>query len=235
MWASYNKTGSVADRNKLIEEYWPLVQTVAREVYRKHSVGLSVDELASFGAIGLIEAVERFNPAVQESFEGYARIRIRGSILDELRNFDWAPRSIRMKQKAYQNAIDELTVLIGRIPTDEEVAARLKMGPAEFRRLLIDASSRKVQSIDAPVIVSDGSSLSLHDIIADMPTEESRDYSEAAIELINSLPMRERIILRLFYIEGLSIPEIADFMAFGESRASQIHASALELLRTERN
>lgn len=196
---------------------------------------MSVDELASFGAVGLIEAVERFNPLIQDSFEGYARIRIRGSIYDELRNFDWVPRSIRVKQKNYTDAIDELTVILERPPTDDEVAALLKMGELDFRRLLIDAGVRRVQSIDTPVIASDGSSLSLHDIIADMPLEESQDYSDAAIELINSLPLRERIILRLFYIEGLTFPEIADFMAFGESRASQIHSSALETLRLERN
>lgn len=202
---------------------------------RKIRGTVSVDELASFGAVGLIEAVERFNPDIQESFEGYARIRIRGSIYDELRNMDWVPRSIRVKQKSYTDAIDELAVLLERTPTDEEVATHLKMSAEEYRRLLVDASVRRVQSIDSPVTVSDGSSLSLHDIIADMPYEESRDFTDAAIELINSLPLRERIILRLFYIEGLTFPEIADFMAFGESRASQIHSSALETLRMERN
>lgn len=212
-----------------------MVYSIAKEVNRKIRGTVSVDELASFGAVGLIEAVERFNPDIQESFEGYARIRIRGSIYDELRNMDWVPRSIRVKQKSYTDAIDELAVLLERTPTDEEVAAHLKMSAEEYRRLLVDASVRRVQSIDSPVTVSDGSSLSLHDIIADMPYEESRDFTDAAIELINSLPLRERIILRLFYIEGLTFPEIADFMAFGESRASQIHSSALETLRMERN
>lgn len=228
-------TKSQDARNTLIEHYWPLVNTIAKQVYRRIRGTLSVDELTSFGAVGLIEAVERFNPEIQESFEGYASIRIRGSIYDELRAMDWVPRSIRVKEQTYNKAVDNLTIELNRNPTDEEIMVKLKLTESEFRRLSLDANVRGVRSIDEPVMGSDGQSMSLHDIIADLPPDESSDFNEAAHSLINSLPLRERIVLRLFYIEGLTIPEIADLMAFGESRASQIHASALESLRMERN
>lgn len=231
IWKDYNSSRSQIDRNSLIASYWPLVGEIAREVNRRIRNTVSVDELQSFGAVGLIEAVERFNAEVQPSFEGYARIRIRGSIMDELRASDWVPRSIRMKEQQYNKAVDELVMELSRLPNDQEIATHLKMSPPEYRRLLIDAGIRSVQSLDVPIDTRDGSSGTLHDLIPDIPTEESQDYTEKAIELINTLPLRERIILRLFYVEGLSFPEIADLMAFGESRASQIHSSAIESLR----
>lgn len=235
IWKDYNSSGSQTDRNRLIERYWPLVGEIAREVKRKSRTPVSVDELESFGAIGLIEAVERFNVEIQPSFEGYARIRIRGAMMDELRASDWVPRSIRMKEQQWNKAIDELVMELNRLPTDQEIAAHLKMSPPEYRRLLIDAGIRSVQSLDVSIDRKDGSSVTLHDLIPDIPSEEAQDYSEKAIELINTLPLRERIILRLFYVEGLSFPEIADLMAFGESRASQIHSSAIETLREGRS
>lgn len=234
-WQQYNSTGSLADRNKVVTEYWPLVGKIARQVYRRIKGTVSVDELQSFGAVGLIEAVERFNPEIQTSFEGYASIRIRGSIIDELRAMDWIPRSIRVKEQQWLKIVDKLTMDLNRLPTDNEIQEALKMGADEYRRFMVDVATPSIQSIDSPVSRSDNTSLTLHDILPDVPSEESQDYTERVLELINSLPLRERIVLRLLYVENLTFPEIAELMAFGESRANQIHSSAIQALQMERN
>jgi RNA polymerase sigma factor for flagellar operon FliA len=130
LWAKYQKTRSIEHRNEIVEKFLPLVKKIASDVYQKiPEKSVDFEDLCSYGSIGLIEAVERYDPSINVKFQTYAMSRIRGSMLDHLRSLDWIPRSLRKKIKDYERALLELKNKNGKIPTDKEIAKKLNLKP----------------------------------------------------------------------------------------------------------
>ena len=239
LWVEYKKTGAKALRDQLIVHYAPVVKYVAGRV----SVGLPrhVDEadLASYGIIGLIDAIERFEPARNIKFETYAVPRIKGAIIDELRSIDWVPRSVRAKARAVEQSYSKLEASLHRTPTDEEVAADLEMSPEEFQTALRKISFVGVVALDEVFRGGDHSDRStLGETLPDatagpMDTFEVKETKEALVKAVSEMADREKTVLTLYYYEGLTLAEIGDILGVTESRVCQIHTKAVLQLRAK--
>ncbi len=239
LWAEYKKTGVRALRDQLIVHYAPVVKYVAGRV----SVGLPrhVDEadLASYGIIGLIDAIERFEPARNIKFETYAIPRIKGAIIDELRSIDWVPRSVRAKARAVEQSYAKLEATLHRTPTDDEVAADLEMTDEEFQTALRKISFVGVVALDEVFRGGDRSDRStLGETLPDatagpMDTYEVKETKEALIRAVGQMGEREKTVLTLYYYEGLTLAEIGEILGVTESRVCQIHTKAVLQLRAK--
>jgi RNA polymerase sigma factor for flagellar operon FliA len=239
LWAEYKKSGARALRDQLIVHYAPVVKYVAGRV----SVGLPrhVDEadLASYGIIGLIDAIERFEPDRKLRFETYAVPRIKGAIIDELRSIDWVPRSVRSKARAVEQAITHLETKLRRTPSEAEVAAELQMTPADFHAAVRKISSSALMALDEVQRGSDRSDRStLGESLPDrsvgpMDTLEAKESKQALLDAIACMPERERTVLTMYYYDGLTLTEIGAILGVTESRVCQIHTKALRQLRSK--
>jgi len=239
LWAEYKKTGAKALRDQLIVHYAPVVKYVAGRV----SVGLPrhVDEadLASYGIIGLIDAIERFEPARNIKFETYAVPRIKGAIIDELRSIDWVPRSVRAKARAVEQSYSKLEAALHRTPTDAEVAADLEMSDDEFQTTLRKISFVGVVALDEVFRGGDHSDRStLGETLPDatagpLDSFEVKETKEALVKAVSEMADREKTVLTLYYYEGLTLAEIGDILGVTESRVCQIHTKAVLQLRAK--
>ena len=218
-----------------MEAYLPLVEYVSGRL----SVGLpnnvSKDDLASYGIMGLIDAVEKFDVNRGHRFETYASWRIRGAILDSLRQADWVPRSVREKAKRIEEAYGTLEQKLMRTATDEEVSQYLKVSVEEFRQMLLDVSWTAVFSLEDPVgdEETDSRMAMLIDDKAEAPesTVHKQYLQEMLARAIERLTEKERTVISLFYYEELSLSEIAEVMSLSPSRISQLHSKALLRLK----
>jgi len=237
LWRDYKNSGARSLRDQLIVHYAPVVKYVAGRV----SVGLPrhVDQsdLTSYGIIGLIDAIERFDPVRNIKFETYAIPRIKGAIIDELRSIDWVPRSVRSKAKAVEQAYAKLETALLRTPTDAEVAEELDMTSKEFQTTLRQISFVGVVALDEVFPGGDrGDRSSLGDNLADgdagpLATFEVKETNEALVRAINQMGDREKTVLALYYYEGLTLAEIGEVLGVTESRVCQIHTKAVFQLR----
>ena len=238
-WAAYKEWGTRELRDQLIVHYAPLVKFVAGRI----SAGLPryVDEadLASYGIIGLIDAIERFDPGHNVKFETYAMPRIRGAIIDELRSFDWVPRSVRTKARAVEQSYARLQATLHRTPTDAEVAADLEMTDSQFQKVLRQVSLTGVAALDQVFRGGDRSdSRTLGETLPDSgagPIEEFevKENKEVLIHAINEMGDREKTVITLYYYEGLTLAEIGEILGVTESRVSQIHTKSVLQLRAK--
>ena len=239
LWLSYKDDGDTQAREQLILHYAPLVKYVAGRV----GVGLpsSVDpaDLVSNGMFGLIDAIERFDPLRANKFETYAVTRIRGAIIDELRSLDWVPRSVRQKARDVERAYATLQNSLGRIPTDEEVAEELDISVSALRQIFRQVSYVHVAALDELMSVGGEKSdrVTLGDTIVDdrvenpveaFETEETRHLLGQAVSTLNE---REKIVISLYYYEGMTLSEIGQVLGVTESRSSQLHTRAVMQLR----
>lgn len=232
MWAKFKATGDKVTRDELIVHYAPLVKYVAGRV----GVGLPphVDsaDLVSYGMIGLIDAIDKFDPDRSVKFETYASNRIKGAILDELRATDWVPRSIRSKARALEEAQARLQGTLKRMPTDAELAAELGVSEEELGEMLAKLSFAGIAPLDELI----GEGISLADTVQDErlgPSEvlEVREARNLLAQAISELGERERDVLALYYFENLSLAQIGQALGVSESRACQIHGKAVIQLR----
>ncbi|MBD3264301.1 MAG: FliA/WhiG family RNA polymerase sigma factor [Candidatus Omnitrophica bacterium] len=216
-------------REKVLE-YLPLIKKVASRIFLKipHQL-LNFEDLVGYGIIGLIESFNTFDSGKGVKFSTYAFYRIRGSILDALRDLDWLPRTIRSKIHKIEEAINELTVSLERSPTDKEVADKLGMEAGEVASLLVDSSQSEVISLEN----------NLHNYIAsktdnfmNMEYAEIADLKNILAEAIKELPEKERLGLTLYYYEELNLKEIGEVLNLSESRVCQILKSAISHLRS---
>lgn len=237
VWKEFKDTASKGARERLILHYAPLVKYVAGRLGAGLPQSVEQADLVSNGMFGLMDALDKYDPAREVKFETYAIPRIRGAIIDELRAMDWVPRSIRSKAREVDKAHTQLESKLGREPTDKEVARRLGVSMQELHEVLTQISLVSVMALEESV-GGEGESRSLMDTLADfaggdpgtgMEGQEMRGILSAAI---NALTEREKVVITLYYFEGLTLAEIGDILGVTESRVCQIHTKAVGALRT---
>jgi len=238
LWTEFKEHGSSADRDALIVHYSPLVKYVAGRV----AVGLpqNVDQadLVSYGIFGLIDAIEKFDLERGFKFETYAISRIKGAIIDELRSVDWVPRSVRAKARNLEKAYSKLEAQFHRTPTDAELAEELDLTDNQLQQTFSQISFIGLVALDETLSGAGdrGEAMSLGDTVPDaapgpMASYEVEEMRQVLAEAINGMPEREKIVLTLYYYEGLTLAEIGQVLGVTESRVSQLHSRAALTLR----
>src|SRR6188508_2218886 len=229
LWQEFKRSGDKALRERLILTYAPLVKYVAGRVGSGLPSHVDESDLVQYGLLGLIGAIERYDPDRDVKFETYALARIKGSIIDELRAMDWVPRSVRSRARDIERAITALEAKLHRAPTDEEIAEKLGITTDDLDDSLTDISRSSIAALDELWTVSSGSgdSVSLIDTIEDtsgpQPAQalDATELREALGEAIARLPEREKLVITLYYYEELTLREIGEVLGVTESRVSQ--------------
>jgi RNA polymerase sigma factor FliA len=239
LWREFRRTRDPSLRDRLILTYAPLVKFVAGRLGSGLPAHVDENDLVSYGLLGLIGAIERYDPDRDVRFETYAIARIKGSIIDELRALDWVPRSVRARARGIERAIATLESQLHRSPTDDEIAGKLGISVDELEASLTDISRSAIAALDElwTISPSSGDQVALIDTIED--THGSEPYAaldrtetkEALAEAIAVLPEREKIVVTLYYYEELTLREIGEVLGVTESRVSQLHTKAILRLR----
>jgi RNA polymerase sigma factor FliA len=240
VWSSYKKTGDDRAREQLVLAYSPLVKFVAGRMSSGLPAHIEEADLISYGLLGLIGAIERFDPQREIKFETFAVSRIKGSIIDELRSLDWVPRSVRAKAREIEATQTKLEHELGRVPTDREVADALEMSIDGFQESLLQISNSTVVALDELWTVSDssGDQVSLLDTMKDPnavdPARELgvSELKDRLANAISRLPEREKLVIALYYYENLTLREIGEVLGVTESRVSQLHTKAVLRLKS---
>ena len=240
LWTQYKASSDRELRDQLIVHYSPLVKYVAGRVAVGLPQNVEQSDLVSYGIFGLIDAIEKFDLARGYKFETYAIARIKGAILDELRSIDWVPRSVRAKARSLEKAYAKLESELHRTPTDEELATELDITDDQLQTMLSQISFVGLVALDEMLSVGGdrGESLTLGDTIADggegpVQAYEVEEMRHILAEAINRMPEREKIVLTLYYYEGLTLAEIGQVLGVTESRVCQIHTKAVLQLRSK--
>ena len=239
LWRRFKRTGVKGDRDRLILTYAPLVKYVAGRLGSGLPAHVDEGDLISYGLLGLISAIERYDPDRDIKFETYAIVRIKGAIIDELRALDWVPRSVRSRAREIERAIAELEAKLGRAPTDEEIAHKIGISQDELEESLTDISRSSIAALDELWSGgADGDQVSLLDTIEDQagprPADalDETEVRETLADAIARLPEREMRVITLDYYEELTLREIGEVLGVTESRVSQLHTKAVLRLRS---
>ncbi|MBA2793179.1 MAG: RNA polymerase sigma factor WhiG [Thermoleophilaceae bacterium] len=240
LWKRYKESGDPRARERLVLAYAPLVKYVAGRMSSGLPAHVEEADLISYGLLGLISAIERFEPEREIRFETFAITRIKGSIIDELRSLDWVPRSVRAKAREIERANAKLEHQLHRAPTDSEMAEALESTVEEFQESLVKISNSSVVALDELWTVSDssGDQVSLLDTIQDQtavdPAQEMdlTDMKDRLADAIARLPEREKLVVALYYYENLTLREIGEVLGVTESRVSQLHTKAVLRLKS---
>lgn len=239
VWSRYRATGDADLREQLILHYSPLVKYVAGRVGAGMPANVEHADLVSYGIFGLMDAIEKFDPARGFKFETYAVTRIRGAIIDELRSIDWVPRSVRAKARRIEKAMRQLEQRLNRTPTDEELATELAIPVEELEDMLTAVSMTSMAALDDVLDVGDGESITLVDTLEEenlTSPEGNIDDQEMRRQLreaIGRLSEREQKVLALYYFESMTLAQIGDVLGVTESRICQIHTKAVMSLRSK--
>ncbi|HEY5185181.1 MAG TPA: RNA polymerase sigma factor WhiG [Actinomycetes bacterium] len=239
LWRDFKATGGQQLRERLILHYSPLVKYVAGRVGVGLPPNIEQADLVSYGIFGLIDAIVKFDLDRAIKFETYAISRIRGAIIDELRAIDWIPRSIRYKAREVEKAYASLESSLHRTPTEAEVAAEMGIALEDLHQIFSQVSFVNVVALDELLSVGGekGDKLSLVDTLEDTRAEdpvsafESEETKYLLAKAINTLPEREKIVVTLYYYEGLTLAEIGQVLGVTESRICQMHTKAVLQLR----
>ena len=234
-WDDYKNNQSREARDRLILHYSPLVKYVAGRVAVGLPANIDQSDLISYGIFGLIDAIEKFDQARGIKFETYAISRIRGSIIDELRAIDWVPRSVRFKAREVEKAYTSLENKLRRMPSDEEIATEMGLSMDELHHIYTQLSTVSLVALDELMTVEGerGDRLSLTETLEDTKTVgpmeafESEELKGILTDAINRLPEREKIVITLYYYEGLTLAEIGQVLGVTESRVCQMHTKAV--------
>jgi RNA polymerase sigma factor for flagellar operon FliA len=238
LWAEYKGGHAPAARERLILHYAPLVKFVAGRVGSGLPANIEQADLVSYGIFGLIDAIEKFDPSRGFKFETYAIARIKGAIIDELRSMDWVPRSVRAKARAIERAYSKLENELRRTPDDIELARELGISDSDLAGWFSKISFVGLVALDEIVLAGDQPASSVgdmvvdpsHDPVAAFEVDETR-YLLA--DAINRVPERERLVLTLYYYDGLTLSEIGAVLGVTESRVCQIHTKGILQLRAK--
>ncbi len=222
--------------NDEIAQHTPLVKRIAYHLMSRLPPSVQQDDLIQAGMIGLLEALRNYDASQGASFQTYARIRIRGAMLDEIRKNDWAPRSVHRKARMVAEVVKEIENRTGRDARDQEIAEGLGVTLPEYHRLLQDASGHRVFSYDELNVESHGHCESLSQGVQG-PLEglQSADFKRSLADAIAGLPERERLVMTLYYDEELNLREIGSILGVSESRICQIHSQAVIRLQSRMN
>ena len=238
LWLEFRRTKDKGLRDRLILTYAPLVKYVAGRLGSGLPAHVDEGDLVSYGLLGLIGAIERYDPGRDIKFETYAISRIKGAIIDELRALDWVPRSVRSRAREIERAIAELEAKLGTAPTDEQIAGKIGISVDELEESLTDISRSSIAALDELWSVSgEGDQVSLLDTIEDTtgqrPQEalDETEMREALADAIARLPEREKLVVTLYYYEELTLREIGEVLGVTESRVSQLHTKAILRLK----
>lgn len=234
LWKLYHETRDPAIRETLILEYSHLIKFIAGRLNIYFGSNVEYDDLVSFGVFGLIDAIDKYDMNKGVKFETYASLRIRGSIIDSIRDMDWVPRSLRQKNKELEKAYWEVENELGHSATDKEIADKLGISTDEFYKLLNDVNVTSMVSLEDFLEQN-------YEVGTDITSTSSSDRPEHEAELnelrgilgesIEKLPEKEKMVLTLYYYEELTLKEISAIMKVSESRISQLHTKAIMRLR----
>lgn len=234
LWAEFLKKPTAELRKKIILEYAPLVKIVAGRLSMYLGYNVEYDDLVGYGIFGLIDAIDKFDVNKDVKFETYASLRIRGSILDQIRKMDWIPRTVRQKQKKIDEAIRKIETATGRTATDEEIAEELQVSGDELLNWQSQLKVTNMVSLNEyveqgmePVMDARGNShfIQPEDSVAQ---EELKKVLEQSLEVLTE---KERKVITLYYYEDLTLKEISNILEVSESRISQLHTKALAKMR----
>ncbi len=234
----YDSKIDVEGKDEVIIEYAPLIRYIAQKISARLPSNIELDDLMSCGVIGLMDAIDKYDPTRDNKFKTYAEFRIRGAILDELRAQDWIPRSVREKAKLIEKAYQKLEAELGRPARDEEMCEELKIDQNEFHDLLNKAKSVSLLNIDDFASFNQGDKKLLMGLLEHRNSSNPfvavnfKKSRERIKESIKSLPKRQRLVLSLYYYEDLNLKEIGQVLDVTESRVSQLHTQAIIKLRT---
>jgi len=241
LWKEYKESGSKVAKDKLLLEYAPLVKYIAQRVGVNLPASVDREDLVSSGILGLVKAVETFEPERGFKFETYAGHKVRGAILDDLRAMDWVPRSVRQKAKELQRTYSKLENELGRMPYDDEVCKELNISLKEFEDMLSDVTPATLVSLEEAMPDRDTESKELRvidtivDPGSDNPLKELgfNEVKDILKEAISSLPEKEKLVIALYHYEELTLKEIGVVLDISESRVSQIHSKVVLKLRSK--
>ncbi|GMO46056.1 MAG: RNA polymerase sigma factor WhiG [Termitinemataceae bacterium] len=240
LWVDYKKTKDLKIRDTFVRQYAPLVKYVAGKVHDGMPATVDFDDLVSYGTLGLLDAITKFDPAKDVKFKTYAVVRIRGAIFDELRLTDWVPRSVRQKIRDVEEAISSLEAQLGRPVTDKEVAEYLKMDEAEYLKTIVKISGTSVLSLNDVWFSGDENDKCAIQDSVECPEGlkpdvivERNEIKHIVFDVINQLPEKEKKIIILYHYEDLTLKEIGQVLEITESRVSQLHSKAMLKIRAK--
>jgi len=228
-------------QEEMVLRYAPLIKYIASRLALRLPPHISLEDLISSGIIGLMDAIQKFDPRKNINFKTYAEFRIRGAMLDELRSLDWVPRSVRKKTHLLEHAYANLQKSLGRPAEAEEVARTLRMELEDYYQLLDETKVISVMALEGPRrVLAGGADLPDHDLLEVLRDDNARDaffnvhaseLQEIMVQAIESLPDKEKLLISLYYYEELTMKEIGDVMGYTESRISQLHSQAMYRLK----
>ena len=229
----YNAAGQI-NKDQLVQRFAPLVKRIAYHLMARLPSSVQVDDLVQNGMMGLLDAINRFEAGMGAQFETYAAQRIRGAMLDGLRENDWLPRSLRRDFRRIEVAISQLEQQHGRAPSEQELAAALDMTLADYQKMLQDARGHQLISFED--LVEDGDEDFLERHLTDHSAEPSKILEDESlrrllVDGIEALPEREKLMMALYYEQDLNLREIGEVMGVTESRVCQLHTQVVARLR----
>ena len=228
VWDAFFEMRDEFHRNLLMENYLPLVKYLANGIYAKLPDEVDLDDLISAGIFGLMDALDAFDPERGVKFETYCTPRVRGSILDELRSMDWVPRLVRARAHQLELALRTLEAHLGQMPTETEITAEMNLGIDDFRRLQKDAVATGIVSLNSMKGIREIDIIEDRKIQNPLLEVQKRDFKGL---LTKGLTRAERLVIILYYYEGMTLLEVGVTLGLTEGRVSQIHASVIARLK----
>ena len=230
----YSKASVQNEQERLINQYAPLVKRIGYHLLARLPANVQLEDLLQAGMVGLLEAAKKFDDSKGASFETYAGIRIRGSMLDEVRKGDWAPRSVHRNTRMVSDAMRSIEARTGRDAKDSDVAAELGLSLDDYYGILSDTQGSRLFSFEDLQSTGGDSAFEYADSGAEEPFGDlqSERFQGALAEAIAGLPERERLVLSLYYDEELNLKEIGEVLGVSESRVCQLHSQAASRLRS---
>jgi RNA polymerase sigma factor for flagellar operon FliA len=226
-------------KERIVLEHAPLIRYIVNRIAVRLPSHIDLDDLHNTGVIGLMDAIDKYNPDKNCKFKTYAEFRIRGAILDQLRSLDWVPRSIRQKSRRLEQAYSEVEQRQGRAATEGEIAESLGIDMEELHFLINQVRGISMVNLDELRYNGDSDQPAYGDIFEDVKSEnpfaslKSRELRQAVAECISNLPEKERLVISLYYYEDLNMKEIGNVLGITESRVCQIHTKAVQRLRSK--
>lgn len=237
LWDEYSRKKTSEIREKLIIEYAPLVKLVAGRLSMYLGYNVEYDDLVSYGIFGLIDAIDKYDTMKSVKFETYASLRIRGSILDQIRKMDWIPRTIRQRQKKIDAIMKEIEITTGKVATDEQIAQALGISEDEYNDWQSQMKVTNVVSLNE--FMDQGSEVpaehNRQNVRFDSPEEniEKKELKEMLVQALDTLTEKEQKVVVLYYYEELTLKEISKVLEVSESRISQLHTRALQKMKNK--